>query len=304
METQIIVAPSLVDLRPAIETTCKKVRSGSRRIYVMDIKYFLKWMLEQQLTTASLAYAEMIAYQAYLLDRYAKAGAARRLSVARTLLAVHSRLTGLPNPALGLPVISLDDESPHRALDREEARDLLLAIDRETLIGKRNYAIIKLLVRTGLRRAEVASLTIGDLGREAGHHIAWVQRKGNKRGKIKLPVDVFRAIEEYIQAAGRRNVSPAAPLFVQMRKGNRVTEDGISDKVIERLVIDLGERIGMELTPHDLRTTFITLALQGGADLRRTQYAAGHRDPRTTERYDRRKDDLDNNAVDYIRIDA
>ncbi len=53
-----------------------------------------------------------------------------------------------------------DDESPHRALKREEAKLLLDAIDRHTTIGKRDYALIMLLLRTGIRRAEVVALSI------------------------------------------------------------------------------------------------------------------------------------------------
>lgn len=310
MDTDLVVLPRLAqlcpELAPAAETTLKRLESQhSKRAYALDMQLFFQWMLEQRLAPTKLVYADLVSYQAYVLSRYEKAGAARRISSIRTMLSVQSRLTGVPNPAEGLPKISLDDESPHKALSKQEARDLLQAIDRTTTIGKRNYAMIKLLMRTGLRRAEAAALTMGDLDREAGHYIAWVRRgKGNKRRKVKLPVDVFRAIEEYIEATYRRNVAPSASLFVQIKKGGFVTEQGISDKVIERLVIDLGQKIGLALTPHDLRTTFITLALDGGAGLRKTQYAAGHRDPRTTERYDRSKDNLDNNAVDYIRIDA
>jgi len=54
------------------------------------------------------------------------------------------------------------------------------------------------------------------------------------------------------------------------------------------------------LTPHDLRATFITLALEGKAPLQTVQYAALHKDPRMTEHYQRRKVNLDDNAVDYI----
>jgi integrase len=54
--------------------------------------------------------------------------------------------------------------------------------------------------------------------------------------------------------------------------------------------------------PHALRATFVTLALEGGAALHLVQRAAGHADPRTTERYWRRKDALDDNAVDCIKL--
>ena len=84
-----------------------------------------------------------------------------------------------------------------------------------------------------------------------------------------------------------------------------VTEERISDKVIERLVKMLAIAADEPcLKPHGLRATFITLALEGGASLHQAQYAAGQADPRTTERYHRRKLNLDDNAADYVRIDA
>src|SRR5579885_537482 len=145
MSTDLVIASQLADLAPAIKTTLERLKSAnSRRAYTMDIKLFLQWMLAHHLVPALLGNADLVSYQAYLLERYAKSGAARRISTIRTLLSVQAHLTGAPNPAEGLPKISLDDESPHRALSKQEARELLLAIDRETLIGKRNYAIIKL----------------------------------------------------------------------------------------------------------------------------------------------------------------
>jgi len=70
--------------------------------------------------------------------------------------------------------------------------------------------------------------------------------------------------------------------------------------VVKRRVRAAG--IEGKITPHSLRHTFVTLALQGGAALHKVQYAAGHADPRTTERYDRQRDNLDDNAVDYVKI--
>ena len=84
--------------------------------------------------------------------------------------------------------------------------------------------------------------------------------------------------------------------------GQRWQGQRITDKFIERLVHTAGQRIGIALTPHDLRASFITLAIEGGATLLQAQYAAGHSDPRTTERYHIRKLNLDDNAVDYIKL--
>ena len=74
-------------------------------------------------------------------------------------------------------------------------------------------------------------------------------------------------------------------------------------KGIQGVTIERGQRAtppNQHLTPHDLRATFITLALEGKASLQVVKYAARHKDPRTTEHYQRRKVNLDDNAVDYI----
>ena len=70
---------------------------------------------------------------------------------------------------------------------------------------------------------------------------------------------------------------------------------------MEKLVKQYGGRIGVALTPHVLRASFVTLALENGAALHQVQYAAGHADPRTTERYQKRKLNLDNHASDFLR---
>lgn len=305
--TDLIPVPeSLLDLVPAIHTTLAGLAPRSVKTYRGDIKKFLTWLVEHGLSSAHLTYQNMASYQDYLLANHQRAGAARLMAVARKLLTEYLRGTGRPNPAEGLRAIKVDNESPHVALTRPEARDLLQGIDRSTIIGLRNYAIVKLMVRTGLRRSEVAALNIGDFSEEQGHYVATIQHgKGDKRRKVKIPPDVLRAISDYIVAARRTNAKLGAPLFVQIKKGSRVTEDRISGQVIERLVKDLSEQLGIPaLKPHGLRATFITLAREGGAELQKVQYAAGHADPRTTQKYDRRKLNLDDNAVDYVRIDA
>ena len=97
---------------------------------------------------------------------------------------------------------------------------------------------------------------------------------------------------------------PVTPLFVQFRRGDHPQLKGISDQVVQRIVEEsvAGSGLGIKLTPHGLRATFVTLALEGGAKLEQVQHAVGHADPRTTERYQSRKLNLDNNAVDFVRI--
>jgi integrase/recombinase XerD len=277
----------------------------SRRIYRNDASVFARWMYEQAATPETLTRSMMIAYRSYLGETYAKATAQRMFSVARRVLQELAYNGKIPfNPADGIRGFTVANETTHTALTRLQARDLLRVIDTDSVKGKRDYALIMLLVRTGLRRSECAALNISDIKLEQGHHIAIIRHgKGDKRAIVKIPVDVFRAIQTYIEAAGRQNSALDAPLFVGFDKGDRMTETRVSDKLIERMVKHYGQEIGVpELTPHGLRATFITLSLEGGASLHQVQYASRHADPRTTERYQKRKLNLDDNAVDYIRI--
>ena len=223
-------------------------------------------------------------------------------------------------------------------LSDRQAQDLINAIDPSTLIGQRDYTLLLFLLRTGVRRAEAAALRLSDLSEAQGHHIATIRHgKGNRRRTVKVPVDVWRDLDDYLQAVRLAHASWLAqltaqanervwvheeqkatwlaartrehemslddPLFVSFRRGDHPTRKPMGEKGIENQVRSYAELIGLDkLRPHGLRATFITLTLENGATLEQTQYAAGHRDPRTTQRYRARKLNLDNNAVDKLTI--
>ena len=278
----------------------------TRRAYTGDAQTFERWLTTQQLSFVTLTQNDLVQYRRYLSDSFARPTAARKLVVARRLLeeALNRGLIH-HNPAHGIKGIKTDQETPHHALNGEEAKTFLKAIDTTTRQGKRDFAIVLLMVRTGIRRSECCDLRLGDLEQEAGHHIAVIRHaKGDKRRKVKIPVDVMRAIEDYVVAIGHslNSSPPHTPLFVQFRRGDHPGEEAISGQVIERVVETHAARCGLKLSPHGLRASFVTLALEGGARLQQVQYAVGHADPRTTERYQTRKLNLDNNAVDFVKI--
>lgn len=309
----VVEMTEMVITSPIFETTMNDVAGQlsdkSRRIYLSDAKHFAAWLTGRGLDLATVQRSDIIEYRRHLGEAYARSTAARMLIVARRLLAEAVLRGDLPaNPAADVKGFkSGDNETPHTALSRIQAREMLAAIDRTRPDGLRDYALIMLLLRTGLRRSEASALDIGDIKKEQGHQVATVRHgKGDKRRKAKLPVDVHRAITEYLAGTGRGKVGAAAPLFVRFRSGPggqaRPVEQRLGEKGIEGIVKGRAAVIGVELTPHGLRASFVTLALEGGASLHQVQYAAGHADPRTTERYQKRKLNLDDNAVDYLKI--
>lgn len=287
----------------------RQLSSHTRKAYRQDAQQFYTWLEQTELDLITLAAADFWQYRRYLADTFARTTAARKLIVARKLLqeAVERGLRQ-DNPGQNIPGYKneTEQETPHTALTVEQARELLRAIPVTTQQGKRDYAIILLLLRTGLRRSECASLLTSDLSFEQGHNIALVRHgKGDKRRKIKIPVDVMRAVESYQAGLAMLSLgtsNQAQPLFVQFRRGDRPTNAPVTGALIERIVKKYAAQAGFELTPHGLRATFVTLALEGGAKLQQVQYAVGHADPRTTERYQKRKLNLDQNAVDFIFV--
>ena len=255
-----------------------QVQPSSKRVYTISALAFDAWLLDHNVTLRTVDRSGMIAYHDFLANTYKKATAARMWSVARNLLQESAALKQRgDDPTFKVKGFKVDDESPHIALSREQVRELLDVIDTSKLKGKRDYALLLLLIRTGIRRAECAALTIGDIGREQHHIVITIQRgKGRKRRMIKVPVDVFRALEEYVLATGRTFTSLTDPLFIGFDRGQHPTAEPISTRTVERTVIAAGKLIGIEhLTPHDLRTTFNTLARKGGCRVRATTACNG-----------------------------
>jgi integrase/recombinase XerD len=176
------------------------------------------------------------------------------------------------------------DESPRRGLDRDEVRALMEAADRSS---DRDRALVWLLALTGARISEVIGTDVGDLGHERGHRTLVVLRKGGKTQTIVLAPQAAEAVERMLD--GRQ----LGPLFVT-RTGRRLDRHAAA-KAVSRLARVAG--LGDGVSPHSLRHTFVTAALDAGAALHEVQDAVGHSDPRTTRRYDRRRNALDRSPV-------
>lgn len=289
-----------------------QLSQNTSRAYAADIRAFLTFIGgEDKLSQVSKDM--VVVYRNQLLaDGYKPATINRKLSSVRQLFeeAVDRRLIEA-NPAARVKGLKQNSNySPTAGISRDEARQIIDSIDTTTLIGKRDYALWMLMLRTGLRRQEVASCRTSCLGDRDGYKVLTVVGKGNKTRLTKLPIDVARAIDEWLCAADMQDGD--YPLFTEVRKvgrgkdavysvteGKGLTGDGIWH-VIRRRATQAG--VTSNITPHSTRVCFITLALKGGAPLHKVQYAAGHADPRTTERYDREQNNLDDNAVDYVRL--
>ena len=232
---------------------------------------------------------------------------ARRLSTIRSFYD-YARALGVieKNPADSKLVKSpkVSDEGVTKGLSCGEVRTLLEQPNRGTVRGDRDYAILMLMAHSGMRRAEVAGLKLRHFGEERGHRILQFRGKGQKLRKLPIKPETYQAIEEYKEASGRDFRSPETPIFAPTTN-NRMKnlEKPLSATSIWKMVRKYAGQAGIGgISPHSFRVFAITNALENGATYQQVQMMSGHADPKTVARYDRGKDNLDRNAVYWVRI--
>lgn len=166
-----------------------------------------------------------------------------------------------------------------KALGPAELRRLLGAGDRRTGTGRRDYAILLLLARLGLRAGEVARLGLDDL--DWRHGDLTVVGKGNRGERLPLPADVGAAITAYLRR-GRPPTGQGRSVFVRVHAPHRaLTAGGVT-----HVVFDAAQRAGLPpMHAHRLRHTAATAMLRAGSPLAEVGQALRHRSPLSTAIY-------------------
>jgi integrase/recombinase XerD len=168
-----------------------------------------------------------------------------------------------------------------RAICADHVRQLLASIDRRSAIGRRDYAILLLLARLGLRASEVAFLELDDIDWNGGR--LYVRTKGARRLELPLPADVGKAIVAYLRRG--RPVSTSRRIFLRAKAPIRgfLGASGVGCIVRHSL-----ERAGIDAPTkgaHQFRHGLATQMLRHGASLGEIGELLGHRHPQTTTIY-------------------
>jgi integrase/recombinase XerD len=186
---------------------------------------------------------------------------------------------------------STRDEGTTLAFSKPDARKLLDLADPETLEGLRDRAILSVGLQVGLRRAEIAALTVGDLHQNRGYDSLRVIRKGGRRDALAINPQTTARLRAYSERAGHGD-DMDGPMFRPLKHNGRTNQvrPAMDPDAIDRVVRKHAGTVGLArgYSAHSMRATFITTALENGAQLEDVQKAAGHRDPSTTKLYDRR----------------
>lgn len=193
------------------------------------------------------------------------------------------------------------DHSSTQGLTKDQAVALIDAARED---GARAYALVSLLLLTGIRTSEALSARLSDLQHDSGHRVLMVTRKGGKRAKVVLPAQVVDALSTYLGTSAAEgtelesaDAASTDPLLFTTKNGK-----GWMPSEAFRTVRRLAEAAGIDghVSPHSLRHTHATLALDAGIPLRDLQDSLGHADPRTTRRYDRARGRLERSSAHAV----
>jgi len=203
-------------------------------------------------------------------------------------------------------------------LTREQAKELLTVPDRSKLKGKRDYAILAILVGCALRRAELASLLVADIQQREGRWvIADMRGKGGRIRTVAVPFWIKKGIDEWTSSAMITDGNLFRSIRKERRKQKKRCKDqanvleaqsdvdsseheseedeekvkarigkSLSDWAVWSVVESSAKAIGIEhFGAHNLRRTCAKLCRKAGGDLEQIKFLLGHASIQTTERY-------------------
>jgi site-specific recombinase XerD len=260
------------------------VREKSKATYRKAVKHFIEWLSLNGIATASRAH--ILQYKDELRAKYAACTVSSYISAVKSLYIYLEAQKITPNIAAGIKGAKSKPGFRKDALTAPQAATVIKSIDTGTIEGKRNYALVNLLIRTGLRTIEAERANIEDIRSETGEALLYIQGKGRdeKDAFVVLTESTLQPIREYLKARGKAKDSD--PLFAShsdRNNGGRLTTRSIS-RIAKEALINAGYESD-RLTAHSMRHTAVTLSLLGGATVQEAQSMARHASINTTMIY-------------------
>lgn len=274
-------------------------RPTTRATYTRNIKPFFLFLQENGI--AQPQREDVIAYREYLKQGH-KPSTVQAYMMAVKLFFQWTEQEGIyPDIAHRVKGVKLDTDHKKDYLTSGQVGRVLGGIDRTTTKGKRDYAILALMVTSGLRTIEIVRANVGDMRTVADFTALFIQGKGHdeKSDYVKVAEPVEMAIRDYLQARGK--TAAADPLFTST--ANRNGGERMTTRSISRLVKDHLVAVGLDsdrLTAHSMRHTTATLNLLNGGTVEETQQLLRHTNINTTMIYSHALERAKNGSEDRV----
>lgn len=268
----------------AVFVAGQDVKESSRLLYTRTLKLFFEWVEAKGKVIADLTRTDLLEYKDELFSKGLSS-----LSVASYLTSLRKFYEWAESEKL-YPNIAKGVKTPRRVqafkkqhLTDEKSGELLNHFHELSL---RDYAIVNLILRTGLRTIEVVRADVGDITFKGNRRVLKVWGKGHdtKDDFVVLTEKAYEPIKEYLST--RKGAKAGEPLFISnshRNTGGRLTTRTISGLCKEGLkAIGLD---GREFTAHSLRHTTAVTILKNGGDIAQAQAVLRHTSPATTQIY-------------------
>jgi site-specific recombinase XerD len=304
--------PRQIDARVTSAFCERSVSEETRRAYRRVVREFFRFTAQRP--PQEITPVDVQRWRDQLIAQKKSASTvAFKLSIVRSLfdyLQVGGYVSR--NPALSklVPVPAVPEDLRGRALTAKEVRYVLSGPDQAKAGGARDYALLLLMLRTSIRVSEACNLRLSQVKWSHGRWVIKFKVKGGRERTQPIPSEVKKAIDEYLRLdRTRRSLqhSDGAEQFIfQPHTNYRTLEFNkpLSSTMAWHIVRKWGKFSGVgKLSPHDLRRTAITRALDQGLSYRQVQMMSGHKDPKTVMRYDHGRENLEQNAANFLQYD-
>lgn len=292
------ITPNFVKYRTLITSWVISYTSqNTQQAYLHDLKTFCNFLDHTHLDLLQVTRTHLD-----IFTRLQEQTTGSNASVARRLAAISAFYRFLlldevieKSPASYIRRPPVDpDFTATEALTQREAIRLLDAATEHSL---RAQTLVDLLLSTGLRISEALNIRESDISE--GRLL--ITRKGGKKSAVYLPEHTLRNLRELTQTTGREvenleNKGGSALVFVT-RTGKPWQRSNV-DGLLRKIALKTG--IKKTVSAHVLRHTHATLALEMGVALHHLQDSLGHKDPRTTRRYDHARSRLENSSARVV----
>ena len=276
----------------------------TKRAYNRALRDFMDWYLAQD---QPLTKATVHRYRSHLEDNgFSASNINQRLAAIRKLVR-EAADNGYMDEKLASGILRVKSVKQRGRrlgnwLSPEDAQALLDAPDKTTLKGKRDRAMLAIMLGCGLRRSEVASIKWGQIQKRFGRWLLVdIEGKAGRVRSVAIPRWVKVALDDWRRAGKLKK--DKGPVFKTVNRWGQVQRDNLSVDTVLDTVRLYGDTIGEpELAPHDLRRTCAKLAYNGGAKITQIQKMLGHASVQTTERYLGLDQDFENAPNDLIGL--
>lgn len=257
----------------------RALSDGTVRNYSLGAGQFMDWLAGRSTTLDAMSGADVLTFITGIYQVQAAKSVKLLVTGLRSFL--HwLYLEGFIGQSLAhaVPSAAAHGRSLPQGLSATELEALLASCDQAAAVGRRDYAVLVLMSRLGLRSLEVASLTLRDVDWRAGE--ITLRGKGRCEEKLPLPHDVGSAIAGYLRIGRLKTAGDSLFLRVRAPLGG-LTSAGVSE-----IVLAAGKRAGLEgIHAHRLRHTAATQLLRAGASMADVGQVLRHRSPASTALY-------------------